>query len=251
MKSYLLFQLYAPMQSWGDVAVGEIRADSRIPTKSAILGILGGALGVRRKEEALQNRMASEYGVAVRQDAKGIPFRDFHTVQTASAKKGRFYQCRTDLLGAMLEEGEGVNTIITYRDYTADAGFTVCVWATVDDPPFAFPEIAKALRKPQFNPYLGRKSCPPALPFAPEVVEAESVKAALSMYPMDGKVAAALSVKTEGSVELTWDTGAEAGVREVRTESSRDVPVSRQRWQFTVRGIFVGNTDCPKRREWE
>lgn len=252
MKDYLLFQLYAPLQSWGDVAVGEIRADARTPTKSAVLGLLAAALGVRRDEEEMHVRMAEAYGIAVRQDAAGIPLRDFHTVQTASARKGRTYRCRADLLGAMLDFDESPNTIVTYRDYTADASSSVCFWARADDPPFSLSAMADALKEPRFSPYLGRKSCPPGLPFAPQVVEAESVQTAFSMYPMDSKVAQALpGVSEEEAVELSWDVGAEAGVSEDRTESFRDVPISRRRWQFAVRDKCVGTTECPKRRGWE
>lgn len=251
MKDYLLFQLYAPLQSWGDVAVGEVRSDARTPTKSAVLGLLGAALGVRREEEEMHWRMAEAYWIAVRQDAAGIPLRDFHTVQTASARKGRTYRCRGDLLGGMLDSDESLNTIVTYRDYTADASSSVCLWASADDPPFALSAMADALKKPGFSPYLGRKSCPPGLPFAPLLVEAESVQAAFSMYPMDGKVAEALPGGSEEVVELSWDIGAEAGVSEDRTESSRDVPISRRRWQFAVRDKRVGSTECPKRRGWE
>ncbi len=251
MKDYLLFQLYAPLQSWGDVAVGEVRSDARTPTKSAVLGLLAAALGVRREEEEMHARMAEAYGIAVRQDAAGIPLRDFHTVQTASARKGRTYRCRADLLGGMLEFDENLHTIVTYRDYTADASFSACLWIIADDPPFPLSAMADALKEPRFSPYLGRKSCPPALPFAPQLVEAESVQVAFAGFPMDGQVAEALSADSKQAVELSWDISAEAGVPENRTESSRDVPISRRRWQFAVRAKAVGTTECPKRREWE
>ena len=36
MRAYLVFQLYGPLASWGDIAVGETRPSTPIPSKSAI-----------------------------------------------------------------------------------------------------------------------------------------------------------------------------------------------------------------------
>jgi len=193
--------------------------------------------------------MADAYGLAVRHDVKGIPLRDFHTVQTASARKGRVFRCRADLLGGMLEMGEGLNTIITYRDYTADACFSVCIWTKENDPPYLLFEFAEALKQPRFTPYLGRKSCPLGLPFSPQLTEAESIGAAFASYPVDGNVAEGLSMDSEGTVEMSWDADGNAGISEDRVETTRDVPLSRRRWQFTVRERSMGPTDRPKRRE--
>lgn len=251
MQEYLLFQLYGPFQSWGAVAVGEIRPDSRRPTKSALLGLLAGALGIRRDHDEIHARLADSYGTAVRQDAPGVPFRDYHTVQTASARKGRAYRCRRDMLGGMLGPGEGLNTIITYRDYLADAVFSVCLWSKVDEPPYSLSEMAEALRHPVFVPYLGRKSCPPGLPFDPRIVKAENLAAAFAAFPVDGKVAAGLSMRLQASVELFWDGGIDSGARQARIEYPRDVPTSRSRWQFAPREMSVGAVEAPKHREWK
>jgi CRISPR system Cascade subunit CasD len=51
MSRYLLFQLYAPLVSWGAPAVGEVRHTDTIPTRSALLGILAAALGISRDNE--------------------------------------------------------------------------------------------------------------------------------------------------------------------------------------------------------
>ena len=51
MKEYLVFQLYAPLASWGEEASGEIRHSATVPTRSALLGLLAAALGIRRDEE--------------------------------------------------------------------------------------------------------------------------------------------------------------------------------------------------------
>jgi len=51
MRSFLLFRLYGPLASWGEIAVGEVRPTALQPTRSALLGLLGAALGVRRGDD--------------------------------------------------------------------------------------------------------------------------------------------------------------------------------------------------------
>ena len=41
---YLLFRLYGPMASWGEIAVGETRHSAAYPGKSAIIGLLAAAM---------------------------------------------------------------------------------------------------------------------------------------------------------------------------------------------------------------
>jgi len=84
VKAYLIFRLYGPMCAWGDIAVGEQRPSAGHPAKSAVLGLLAAALGVRRDEEGRQKLLADAYAMAVRVDVSGELLRDYHaiTVQT-------------------------------------------------------------------------------------------------------------------------------------------------------------------------
>jgi CRISPR system Cascade subunit CasD len=50
MMEYLLFRLYGPLASWGEIAVGESRHTATYPGKSALLGLLAAALGIRRDD---------------------------------------------------------------------------------------------------------------------------------------------------------------------------------------------------------
>ncbi|PAP57596.1 type I-E CRISPR-associated protein Cas5/CasD, partial [Salmonella enterica subsp. enterica serovar Braenderup] len=52
MSQYLVFQLHGPMASWGVDAPGEVRHSQAQPSRSALLGLLAAALGIRRDEEA-------------------------------------------------------------------------------------------------------------------------------------------------------------------------------------------------------
>ena len=76
-------------------------------------------------------------------------------------------------------------TILSRRGYLCDASFTVCLWGVKDTLPYPLETLAEALRRPVFTPYLGRKCCPPSLPFAPEIGDFENVEAALAAYTLD------------------------------------------------------------------
>src|SRR5256885_4103212 len=77
IRDYLVFRLYGPMCSWGDIAVGEVRPSTVPPSKSAILGLIAAALGTKRPNmahddaersalEATHSALAQGYGFAVR-----------------------------------------------------------------------------------------------------------------------------------------------------------------------------------------
>lgn len=211
MHEYLLFRLYGPLQSWGDVAVGEIRPSRSVPGRSALLGLLACVLGVRRHEEERLAALDRSLRLAVRIDAPGRSLADYHTVQTPTQRRGRVYMTRRDELGAKLwgpmrrfagEKDLELSTILTRRDYLADACFTACVWLEKDGAPapHSLAELAEALARPRLAPFLGRKSCPPGLPFAPRRVSAPSVAEALAAYGDNEGAGQVLS----GTLKMSW-----------------------------------------------
>ena len=132
IRDYLVFRLYGPMCSWGDIAVGEVRPSTMHPSKSAILGLIAAALGIKRPNTAHDDteRQPSKrhiaplrgYGFAVRIDAPGVPLVDYHTAQVPSSGTGRnrrqFATRRDELLAVPRAE---LNTILSRRDYRVDA----------------------------------------------------------------------------------------------------------------------------------
>ena len=58
MTQYLLFTFAAPLASFGAVAVGERRPSWDRPSKSQIIGLVAGCLGIERGEEARQQALA-------------------------------------------------------------------------------------------------------------------------------------------------------------------------------------------------
>jgi CRISPR system Cascade subunit CasD len=226
-REYLLFRLYGPLASWGDIAVGEVRPSFERPSKSAALGLAAAALGLRRDDDASQQRLARDYGYAVEVQAFGQPLRDYHTVQRPRHRNGVDYFSRRQELSALDDKDSAT---LSYRDYWQDACYIACLWAKSDAPIHPLAEIAAALRQPHFVLYLGRKSCPPALPLQPQLVMADSVAAAF-----DGAVfqheAGLVGLGKGERVRYSDESLGEGTMKLVR----RDQPDSRRRWQFAER----------------
>ncbi len=229
MTEYLVFQLYGPMAAWGDIAVGEDRPSFAHPSKSAIIGLLAAALGIRRDEEEREKALAEACTFAVRVDAMGTLLRDYHTAQVPPEKKGVTYHTRYSEIVV-----ENLNTILSSRDYRCDAAYTVVVGLR-DRSEFTLQELTEKLRKPDFTLYLGRKSCPLALPLDPKLVEATNFKEALSKIPFLDHL---LPLATEAThFGIYWDDGITSGYEQdhVQMITRRDEPLSRKRWQFLER----------------
>lgn len=228
MPDYLVFHLYGPMAAWGDIAVGEYRPSFAHPSKSALVGLLAAALGIRRDEEARQNALAAACSYAVRVDAMGTLLRDYHTIHVPSSgtiRNPRTYYTRR----AELAESD-LNTILSSRDYRCDAVYTVAITLR-EGSAFSVVELDDALRKPVFTLYLGRKSCPLAFPLFPQVISAATVKDALhkALVPDDLKC-----LIQEKSNLVYWE-GEQGGYEREQVITRRDEPLSRKRWQFSER----------------
>jgi CRISPR system Cascade subunit CasD len=242
MKQFLLFQLYGPMAAWGDMAVGEQRPSAGQPSKSAIMGLLAAAEGVRRDEEAIHREMTAGYGFGVRVDAPGELLRDYHTAQVPPAKgRATFFTRRDELRNAEL------NTILSSRDYRTDSRYTVVVWVRETVAPFTLEALADALRRPRLVPYLGRKACPPAVPMCPQVLEADNLKSAFAAaaFPDDGLLS---RIEWPGQVSYYWEAldGDAAGMPASMVYPRRDQSLSRQRWQFAERDEFYYSESTQK-----
>lgn len=227
---HLIFQLYGPMASWGTIAVGEHRRSDVKPSKSSIVGLLGAALGIRREEDDIHRLLSDAYGVAIRIDARGELLRDYHTTQVPPATGKKSYT-RKDEMAA-----EKLGTILSERDYRVDARYTVALWQHTDDAPYSLQALANALLKPRFILYLGRKSCPLALPVHAQVVDEETLKQAfwVATFPtefFDG-------IPFGDLREYVWEKHPAPGISASMVYPRRDRVLSRTRWQFRERDEY-------------
>jgi CRISPR system Cascade subunit CasD len=159
---------------------------------------------------------------------------DYHTVQTPVQRKGRVFYSRKDEVEQKLESAEKLNTILSRREYVEQAYYTVALaYKEQSASSWTFQQIAAALRAPTFTLYLGRKSCPPALPLAPLVIECESVFEALESYPLPEKIVCGLSFDKD--VLISSDELFEGAVEYL----TRDVPnYERRAWKDGGRRLF-------------
>jgi CRISPR system Cascade subunit CasD len=233
----LTFALVAPMASFGDVAVGERRSGWDRPARSAVLGLIGACLGLERADASGQAALSEGYGVALLCRSPGRLLADYHTAQVPPTRRGRRFATRAEELDA-----PDLGTVLTRRDYRVGAWHLGAVTARAGAR-WTLAALAGAMERPVFTPYLGRKSCPLGLPLAPVVAEAADVVAALEQRHAEGREASfAKRLKVEDAtlrVVLDSDAFAQGHPRHRRTEWRRDVPLSRERWQFGLRAEAV------------
>lgn len=162
----------APLQSWGGSALGEVRPTHDAPTASAVIGLVGAALGVDRINgvstlRALHRALA----LAVRVERRGEIMVDYHTALDVPNARGKPHS----------------GADITYRRYLADASFAG-VLVAVDEPamaPVTLDAIVEALRFPRYSLSLGRRACVPAVPVLASraVLVGETWEALLEQVP--------------------------------------------------------------------
>lgn len=148
MKTILL-KLSGPMQSWGTDSRFETRNTGRYPSKSSIIGMIAASLGYRREETEKIIKL-NKLDFAVRVDQGGTILRDYHIAKSYK------------------ESGAENRTYVTNRYYLQDSVFVVGIGSNDME---LMGEIEKALKKPYFQPFLGRRSLPLNADFFIKVVE--------------------------------------------------------------------------------
>lgn len=144
MSAVLVLRLAGPMQSWGATSRFTRRSTEAFPTKSALVGLLAAAQG-RRRSDPIED--LAKLRVAVRVDQPGHLLRDFHTAHRGDTPMP-----------------------LSERFYWADATFG----AFIEGPGELIDGLARAITRPAFPLYLGRRSCPPTLPLRLAVRESSA-----------------------------------------------------------------------------
>ncbi len=243
--NYLVFRLYGPMASWGEMAVGENRHTASYPGKSAIIGLIGAALGIRRDDEESQKALAEGYAMAVKMLSAGGFLKDYHTVQTPKSGSNFHYRTRRDEL---VMGKERLEAILSSREYRTDALAIVAIRA-LDGAHWSLDQIQQALLKPKFHLYLGRKSCPLAAPLQPELIDGDGFLAAFNTYQSKPLLVSKQDwvcddkyLKLNNVSHYYWQGALDDFADEQTAPSTQvqqlirhDQPLSRSRWQFQLR----------------
>ena len=238
---FLLFTLYAPMASFGEIAVGERRMSWAMPSRSAVLGLVAAARGLDRADDGVHLELEESLYYAVRTDAPGRSLLDYHTAQMPKARRGRSYTTRREevseedlIVAGRVGRGRLDETVISTREWLSDTCFTVCLWER-EGSGISLDDLAAALREPQFVLYVGRKSGPLGLPLDPALVVAETFDEAFKerqRNPVEQQVLDSIRTGNGTSARVAVDHDAATGGR---IERRRDSIVNRTRWQFGER----------------
>jgi CRISPR system Cascade subunit CasD len=233
------------MASWGEIAVGEYRHSADHPTKSAIIGMVEAALGIRRENEEMHSCLSDSLGVACLVRDPGTPIEDYHTIQTppqSALKSARYIWTRKDELsiGSAL-----LYTIESRREYRCDTFAHVCLWEKEGvKVPYSLEQIAHALNSPRFCLSLGRKSCPPGLPVHARVIEVSTLLEAF--MNAEKEITEILRLFHFSPVAaMYWESDGVPGIDVRHIITRRDEIASRKRWTFLNRAEHYGVVRVP------
>jgi CRISPR system Cascade subunit CasD len=176
--SVLLLRLAGPLQAWGSAARFVRRTTENAPTKSGVLGLLAAAEG-RPREADLSDLAALRYGVRV--DQPGTRIRDFQTAHHFVTDK---------------------SMPLSERFYLADAVFVAAVEGARD----VIHRLHAAVQEPVYLPYLGRRSCPPAMPVELDVRDDVDLVVALEQAPWQASPWYRATKRSQGELTLLVDS---------------------------------------------
>ncbi len=181
MAEILILRLEGPLMSFGGPMVDQQGVIQRYPALSMLTGLLANALGHDHSEAEATQSLQQRIRYAVRADLPGEALRDYQTVDLG---QDHLVDTGWTTRGRVDERGKGdatSSTHIRYRDYWADASFTVALALDPGNP--SLDRVAQALQNPARPLFLGRKPCLPSVPIHLERVEASGVLAALREAP--------------------------------------------------------------------
>lgn len=231
MPRHLLLRLHAPLIAFGGETIDNFGVIRDFPALSMVTGLLANALGWRREDCELHDRLQNRLLLGARLNTPVQRLTDFQTAQLGSNDKG------WTTWGIPEERRGGAGTYagphLRYRDYHADLDVLVALRLS---PPEQFPtldDLADALDHPARPLFIGRKSCLPSKRIFAGWIEADSVLQALQLAPQSG-IDRAQSFRMqwpdgEGNLagdrlidlcdERNWTSGVHGGWRPVREGS--------------------------------
>lgn len=222
---HLLFQIAAPLMSFGGAGAKQERGTDGHPSKGFALGFLGAALGKKRDDP--WHDLSKDLGFATLTILAGSRLEDYHTVATPRG---------TDQYATRRQEAEASDyTVETWREYLCDAYFVCAFWGDSVD----LGECQQALIHPTFELFAGRKSCPLSLPPAPGIVDEKTLALAFRAYC---KVALYKPLCEEEIThgDVRWDAHPDAGIDILRIHQRKDQVVNRAKKLYRERSELAG-----------
>ncbi len=232
----LFLRLEGPLMAWGEAARWSVRETRPEPTKSGVIGLLAACLGLgtAREDDRRIAELARATLLGIRVDRPGLVIRDYHTVVGGVlSAEGKVKRNQNS--------GEA-ETVVSERYYLSDA----CFLAALASRPEVLDRLEEGLREPVWPPFLGRRSCPtavpvyPALPGCPSRGRYRGLLDALESFPYIGRGAPDQPLRTV--IEL--EPGGQAP--EGSIQRRRDVPFSLAGRQFGYRYVYETRLTPPE-----
>lgn len=140
----LVFELSAPMQSYVLPTSSNIQNTQDKPTRSAIVGLLSAALGYRRGDQCI-DKLKNKIEIKVKTIQNDeVPLVDYQNAHYGKKDPKQLW-----------------------RSYLQDASFEISISGELT----LLEQLKQALLKPYFALCCGRRSCPPAKPIVPRIVD--------------------------------------------------------------------------------
>lgn len=172
MMNAIILRLDAPLMSFGAPIVDSLGVIQPYPALSMLTGMIGNALGVDHAEADKLERLQKRLQYAVRQDRRGSKIQDFQTVDISQphmraygSTESRAWTTRGEIENRTNQNKKGDRgPLLRYRDYWADAVYTIAVTLDPAGETPTLDHVAEALQHPARPLFIGRKTCLPAEP---------------------------------------------------------------------------------------
>jgi CRISPR system Cascade subunit CasD len=157
------------MSAYGLQTFDVHRRVNHFPTRSAIMGMLGAALGITREQHGKLFDLSGRLKIAVQVNNAGEKIVDYHTVQNFRSPMGKIQKGMTKP---------------TYREYWCDSAHSFAITADSD----TIDMLAAKVKAPIFTLFQGRKSCPLIRPLFETIVEQGNPADALKLLGGTGQI---------------------------------------------------------------
>ena len=195
------------MSAYGLQTFDVHRKINHFPTRSAVIGLLGAALGITRDNHQQLYALSKQLKIAVQVNKTGQKIVDYHTVQNFRSPMGK------------IQKG----TKPTYREYWCDSEHSFAI--TADDETIEV--LCSKVKSPVFTLFQGRKSCPLTRPLFDSVVEndnpANTLKESGSLGQIFSDVSGENQIATVQVRDLTTNIPRKSAIRMVYVCASRGV----------------------------
>ena len=197
---HLIIKLESPLMAFGGETIDNLGVIRPFPALSMLTGMFANALGWRRIDLDLHQRLQDRIICAARIDrepAGSLHITDFQTAQLGARDRG--WTTRGVPEGRAGGAGTYNAPHLRYRDYFADMSVTVALRLEPSEETPTLDDLANALDEPKRPLFIGRKPCLPSDRLCGDFQEGDTALDALLKLPLSEP-----RVDEDSRVRLNW-----------------------------------------------